>query len=147
MKKYILLIVLISFVSQLQAAAGKETLSVKNETTYTYTVTYTIANGQEFTVPLSPGVQKELDHNVNQITKMTYISDAIVKMTRTVDMGWVSQVVGQQYNHILIIIRRYPFGVVSYYGVGPNVVYYIAQGLEGLIQGIARFTAYMAPSR
>ena len=146
MKKYILLIVLISFVSQLQAAAGeKKTLSVMNDTTYTYTVNYT-ANGQKFTVPLSPGAQQELDHNVTQITEMTYFSNAPISVTRTVTMESLQEG-GQTYDHVLITIKRYAVVGVSYYGVGPDPNYYIEAGLKGFVQGLTGLANFLSTGK
>ena len=147
MKKYMLLIVLFSFMSQLQAAAdSKKTLALQNSAgNYSYRVTYTPQGGQQVTVSLGPDEYKMLDHNFNQITEMSFSSDAALAIPHTVNMGEVSQAGGAQYNHLVIVIERGLLG--SSYKVIPDPKKYAGKALEGFIQGATQFANFLSGAK
>ncbi len=117
MKKYMLLIVLISFMPQLQGARPEKTLTLKNTTDHSYIVTYKLPEFTgPFTVSLKPGEEKQLDHNWEDITEMRYSRDSLLATPHSVDMKAVSSKAEQSlagpfdYNHLSITILRRSLG-------------------------------------
>lgn len=120
MKKYVLLIVLISLMPHLQGVTREKTLTLKNETGDSYTVTYKLPEfSGPIKVPLTPNLVKQIPHTWEDITEMSYSRDGS-PLSHKVDMNAVKDKAAQglsgpfDYNHLTIAIIRGTFGSSSY---------------------------------
>lgn len=155
MKKYMLLIVLTSFVSQLQAAAGDQyhdwilvkdrgiaTMALVNLSPHVVTVHYTDGGVKE-EIGLNSGDHHKVTPNfVNEVSDLsvTYEGQWIPGVTK-IDQ-WEE---GQKYSDYKHRALYFDVGVTGLtYQMAPDATYYVAEGIAGAFQGLANFANYLS---
>ncbi len=149
MKKFMLLIVLIGFMPQLQAAAGSaKTLVVQNLTSYDYQVDYGLgANWYNFdkaqvNLPANGRIELPIaDEPLQELSFLRTGATVSYPTKHNVDIKDLNKAF-EQHNHLAVVIERDYLGI-SGYRIVPDPARYAADVLGGILENVAKFTKFM----